>query len=230
LPKKIISDNGLIINNITQLETPKLEEKQALQENNVVTYLPDNNDITIQNVEINSLRNKDRSLTNYVKQQLQITAQSEIISVNKPINSTEKIKTYGFGLGLDYKLPRNFFVSVNFASDNLRDVPSNFIASFNSPQYKANASVGNSGFGPKRRMGFNIAYRWQDEFYFEGDLANGTLPAVQTLDAQFSYKLPKTKSIVIFGAYNLLNQYYYNGVGNAFVGGLYYVSFAYNVY
>ena len=147
-----------------------------------------------------------------------------------PINSTEKIKTYGFGLGLDYKLPRNFFVSVNFASDNLRDVPSNFIASFNSPQYKANASVGNSGFGPKRRMGFNIAYRWQDEFYFEGDLANGTLPAVQTLDAQFSYKLPKTKSIVKIGANNLLNQYYYNGVGNSFVGGLYYVSFAYNVY
>ena len=100
LPKKIISDNGLIINNIAQLETPKLEEKQALQENNVVTYLPENNDINIQNVEINSLRNKDRSLSNYVKQQLQITAQSEIISVNKPINSTENI-TLAESIGLN---------------------------------------------------------------------------------------------------------------------------------
>jgi hypothetical protein len=100
LPKKIISDNGLIINNIAQLETPKLEEKQALQENNVVTYFPENNDINIQNVEINSLRNKDRSLSNYVKQQLQITAQSEIISVNKPINSTENI-TLAESIGLN---------------------------------------------------------------------------------------------------------------------------------
>jgi preprotein translocase subunit SecG len=101
LPKKIISDNGLIINHIAQLETPKLEEKQALQENNVVTYLPENNDITIQNVEINSLRNKDRSsLSNYVKQQLQITALSEIISVNKPINSSENI-TLSESIGLN---------------------------------------------------------------------------------------------------------------------------------
>jgi preprotein translocase subunit SecG len=101
LPKKIFSDNGLIINNIAQLETPKLEEKQAVQENNVVTYLPDNNDINIQNVEINSIRNKDRSsLSNYVKQQLQITALSEIISVNKPINSSENI-TLAESIGLN---------------------------------------------------------------------------------------------------------------------------------
>lgn len=147
-----------------------------------------------------------------------------------PVNSPEKVKTYGFGIGLDYRLPRNFVVGVNAASDNLSDVPVNFVASFNSPQYKVNAYFGNTGFGTAKRLGFNIAYRWQDQFFFEGDLANGTLPAAQTLDAQFSYKLPKTKSILKIGANNLLNQYYYNGVGNSFIGGLYYVSFAYNVY
>ena len=85
-----------------------------------------------------------------------------------------------------------------------------------------NASFANSGFGKAKRAGFAVAYRWQDAFYFEGDLANGNLPAVQTLDAQVSYKLPKTKSVIKLGANNLLNQYYYNAIGNSQIGGLYY--------
>ncbi len=147
-----------------------------------------------------------------------------------PINSTSKVKTYGFGIGLDYKLSRNYSLSVNAASDNLTDVPTNFIASFNSPKYKVNATFANNGFGKNNRMGFAVAYRWQDAFYFQGDLANGNLPAVQTVDAQVSYKLPSTKSIIKLGANNLLNQYYYNAVGNSRIGGLYYLSFGYNVY
>ncbi|MEO6329356.1 MAG: TonB-dependent receptor [Ginsengibacter sp.] len=147
-----------------------------------------------------------------------------------PINSTAKVNTYGFGIGLDYSLPLNFSVGLNVASDNLTNVPANFITSFNSPKYKLNATFGNIGFGKGKRVGFNIVYRWQDGFYFEGDLANGNIPTVQTLDAQISYKLPKTKSLLKFGATNLLNQYYYNAVGNSFVGGLYYVSFGYNIY
>jgi outer membrane receptor protein involved in Fe transport len=152
----------------------------------------------------------------------------QIFSV--PINSAAKVKTYGFGIGLDYKLPLNFSLSFNLASDNLTDVPANLVASFNSPKYKLNASFGNTGFGKDKRLGFNFAYRWQDAFYFEGDLANGNIPSVQTLDGQFSYKMPKTKSILKFGATNLLNQYYYDGVGNSFIGGLYYVSYSYNIY
>jgi hypothetical protein len=93
-----------------------------------------------------------------------------------------------------------------------------------------NASFGNTGFGTDKRCGFNIAYRFQSSFYFQGDLANGNLPAVQTVDAQFSYKIPTTKSIIKIGANNLLNQYYYNAIGNSRIGGLYYVSFGYNIY
>ncbi|MEO7049645.1 MAG: TonB-dependent receptor, partial [Ferruginibacter sp.] len=147
-----------------------------------------------------------------------------------PTNSSAKIKTYGFGAGLDYRLPLNFTLGVNAATDNLTNIPSGFIASFNSPKYKLNASFGNTGFGTDKRCGFNIAYRFQSSFYFQGDLANGNLPAVQTVDAQFSYKIPTTKSIIKIGANNLLNQYYYNAVGNSRIGGLYYVSFGYNIY
>ncbi len=148
-----------------------------------------------------------------------------------PVNSTDKVKTYGFGLSLDYRLPLNFTIGANVASDILTDVPTNFVAYFNAPKYKANVNLGNSGFGPGKRLGFNVAYRYQGAFLFQGDFATGNLPVVQTLDAQVSLKLPKAnKSIIKLGATNLLNQYYYNAIGNAQVGGLYYVSFGYNIY
>ncbi|MGG9964576.1 TonB-dependent receptor [Ferruginibacter sp. SUN106] len=151
-------------------------------------------------------------------------------NISVVVNSTDKVKTYGFGLSVDYRLPLNFTVGANVASDVLKDVPANFVAYFNAPKYKANASFGNSGFGPDKRMGFNVAYRWQQAFYYQGDFASGNLPDVHTLDAQISVKLPKTKSIIKLGANNLLNQYYYNAIGNSQIGGLYYLSFGYNVY
>lgn len=147
-----------------------------------------------------------------------------------PVNTTDKVKTYGYGFSIDYRLPKNFTIGFNAASDVLQDVPANFVAYFNAPKYKINANVGNSAFGYQKRMGFNIAYRWQDAFFYQGDFANGQLPAVSTLDAQFSYKLPKSKSVFKLGANNLLNSYYYNAIGNSQIGGLYYLSFGYNIY
>ncbi len=151
-------------------------------------------------------------------------------NISVPVNTTDKVKTYGFGLGVDYRLPLNFTLGANMASDVLKDVPTGFVAYFNAPKYKTNLTFGNVGFGRDKRLAFNMAYRWQQGFYYQGDFANGQLPDVHTLDAQVSVKLPKTKSIIKFGANNLLNQYYYNAIGNSQIGGLYYVSFGYNVY
>ncbi|MES2430838.1 MAG: TonB-dependent receptor [Bacteroidota bacterium] len=147
-----------------------------------------------------------------------------------PINTADKVQTYGFGFGLDYRLPKNFTLGFNAASDNLKDVPADFVAYFNAPKYKVNASIGNTGFGHNKRLGFNVAYRWQDAFFYQGDFGNGNLPSVHTVDAQLSFKFPSTKSVLKFGANNLLNQYYYNSIGNSQIGGLYYVSFGYNIY
>jgi hypothetical protein len=147
-----------------------------------------------------------------------------------PVNSSTKIKTYGFGIGLDYKLENNFAIGMNLASDNIADVPGNLITNFNSPQFKFNGYLANTGFGKDDRFGFNIAYRWRKAFYFEGDLANGIVPASHVVDAQVNYKLPVRRCMIKLGANNLLNQYYYDGVGNSRIGGLYYFSFGYNVY
>jgi CarboxypepD_reg-like domain/TonB-dependent Receptor Plug Domain len=147
-----------------------------------------------------------------------------------PVNAPNKVTTYGYGISLDYRLPMNFAIGMNASSDVLKDVDAGFIASFNSPKYRTNITLGNNAFGYKKRIGFNVTYRWQDAYFYESDFANGDLPAVNTLDAQVSFKLPAAKSIFKLGANNLLNQYYRSGFGNPMVGGLYYVSFGYNVF
>jgi hypothetical protein len=147
-----------------------------------------------------------------------------------PVNSTDRVTTFGFGASFDYRLPKNFSIGMNVASDQLQDVPANFVAYFNAPMIKGNGYISNSGFGPKNKFGFNLAYRYQGSFLYQGDFATGNLPEVHNVDLQVSYKLPKTKSIIKLGANNLLNSYYYNAIGNSRIGGLYYLSFGYNVY
>jgi hypothetical protein len=147
-----------------------------------------------------------------------------------PTNTASEVKTYGFGLGLDYRFSKGFSLAGNFASDRLEDVPEGFISFFNAPKYRANLSFANTGFGLDKRAGFNITYKWQDDFFYEGDFANGLVPEIHTLDAQVSYRLPASKSIIKVGATNLLNEYYRNAAGNPSIGGLYYVSFGYNIF
>lgn len=147
-----------------------------------------------------------------------------------PINSAEKIKTFGFGIGIDYRLPSNFSIGANLSSDELRDVPPGFQTFFSTPKYRTNVTLANSGFGKSKRFGFSVVYRWMDAFLYESDFASFNLPAIHTVDAQVSYKLPKTRSIIKIGGNNILNQYYIQGAGNPAIGGLYYVSYAHNVF
>jgi outer membrane receptor protein involved in Fe transport len=72
--------------------------------------------------------------------------------------------------------------------------------------------------------------RWQDDFYWEsGGLADGNVKAYTTLDAQVNYKLPKIKSMIKLGGTNITNKFYQTGFGNPYIGGMYYISFAYNI-
>lgn len=156
------------------------------------------------------------------------TSRGNIYSV--PVNITAKVKTFGYGISLDYRLPAGFGLAFNASSDELKDVPPGFVSFFNAPKYRFNASVSNSGFGTLKRYGFNVTYRWQDQYFYQGDFASGNVPKIHVVDAQLSAKLLKSKSIIKLGANNLLNQSYVNAVGNARIGGLYYVSFGYNLY
>lgn len=145
-------------------------------------------------------------------------------------NSDNEVKTWGAGIGFDYKMAKGFFSSFNAYTDNLTDVPAGFQAGWSTPKYRLNAGFGNSGLGKKKLIGFNINMRWQDEFYWEsGGLADGIVKAFTTLDAQVNYKLPKIKSMIKLGGTNITNKYYQTGFGNPYIGAMYYLSFNYNI-
>ena len=145
------------------------------------------------------------------------------------VNAPGKVKAIGWGIGLDYLLPADFVISGNFSSDELNNVPTGFRAFFNSPKYRSNISLSNNKLGKKKNLGFNVSWRWQDAFYYDSDFANGDVAAFNTLDAQFSVRIPNSKSVFKIGATNLLNEYYQTATGNPSIGGLYYVSYGFNV-
>ncbi len=145
------------------------------------------------------------------------------------VNSDKRVKTSGYGIGLNYLLARNFTASTNFYSDRITDVPGGFIANFNTPKYRLNLGLSNSGFGKNKKLGFAVQYKWQDAFFFENEFGNGNIDAFSTLDAQVSYKWLKNKSQLRLGGTNILNQYYKNGFANPETGGLYYLSVRFDI-
>jgi|YelNatPaOPRAMG01_1025707.scaffolds.fasta_scaffold02148_12 outer membrane receptor protein involved in Fe transport len=148
------------------------------------------------------------------------------ISVNTPGN----VSTNGWGASVQYLLPRNFSVNANLYSDQIGSLPSGFVSYFNTPKIRTNIGFSNSGFLLNNRLGFSLMYRYQDSFYYEGTFGTGTVPSFSTIDGVITFKLPATKSMIKIGGTNLLNHYYTNGFGNAQIGGLYYISYGYNVF
>lgn len=101
LPKKILSENGLLNNNIAKIDLPKSDEKVVVKENIVVPILTNNTAVASQSSKFEDQLNSAKNLSTYVKQQLQITAKSEVIEVNKPTDINENI-TLAESIGLNF--------------------------------------------------------------------------------------------------------------------------------
>ncbi|MDQ3844925.1 MAG: TonB-dependent receptor, partial [Bacteroidota bacterium] len=157
-------------------------------------------------------------------------------------NSNQNVKAYGWGVTIEYQLPMRFIIYGNVYSDKLvidSGNGNNVVSSkerevqfpgifFNTPDYRFNLGVRNENV--YRNIGFNVIYKWQSENYYEGTFISGTLPSFGWLDAQVTYKVPKSKSMVRIGGTNILNNYQRTAYGNPYVGGLYYVSYGYNIF
>lgn len=150
--------------------------------------------------------------------------------VSVAVNSANKVKTYGYGASVEWMLPRNFTATANYTVDKIKDVEAGFVAFFNSPGYRLNLGLSNSGFGYQKRFGFAVNMRNQDGFFYESDFRQGELKGYTVFDGQVSYKFPKQRSIVKLGSSNMFNKYYKTAFANPEIGGIYYVSFGYNVF
>jgi outer membrane receptor protein involved in Fe transport len=145
------------------------------------------------------------------------------------VNTPQTVETLGWGISADYLLSRGYRIGVNASGDYLQDVPAGYRAFFNSPGLRTNLLLSNDGVNKKKNIGFSIAWRWQESIFYESDFVQGDLPSMSVVDASVSFKATAIKSLIKIGANNLLNSYYRTAVANPSIGGLYYVSFAYNV-
>jgi outer membrane receptor protein involved in Fe transport len=145
-------------------------------------------------------------------------------------NSDGDVTTKGWGLSLDYLLPRNFSVSGSIFSDEIGEVAPGVVPYFNSPKIRANIALNNSGFLFNNRLGFSANMHYQDGFMYESTFAVGKISAYQTVDAVLTFKVPNYRSLIKAGGTNIFNKYYRTAYGSPQIGGLYYVSFAYNVF
>ncbi len=147
-----------------------------------------------------------------------------------PTNIDRKLTAQGFAIGLDYSLPRGYKLGGNYNWNKLDDAEQlatdGFLAEFNTPEHKYNFSFGNRKVTDK--LGFNVSYRWQSEFLWESSFAQGTVPAIGTVDAQISYRLKEMKSIVKIGGSNLGNERYVLNYGGPTLGAIYYLSLTFD--
>ena len=145
-------------------------------------------------------------------------------------NTSGDVKSSGWGVSVDYLLGRNLTFSANLYSDKIGPLPTGFVSNFNTPLYRTNLALNNTGFGKQNRWGYSVVYRWVDSFTWEGSFATGDIPSYGTFDAAISYKLLETKSLIKIGGTNIFNRYYRTALANPQIGGLYYVSFGWNVF
>lgn len=143
-------------------------------------------------------------------------------------NSTDVVKSYGWGIGAEYRLFKGYELYGNVYSDMLKGVDANVVTFFNAPKYRFNVGLRNDNVC--HGIGFNVVFKWQDNNYYEGTFVSGTLPYFGWWDAQVSYRPQGTKSTFRVGGTNLGNFYARTGFGSPSVGGLYYISYGYNLF
>lgn len=155
-----------------------------------------------------------------------------------PTNRTEVIKSWGWAIGLDYKLPKGYTVGGNISYNTLNNLDelteSGFQPAFNTPDYRYVLNFANREVF--ENFGFALAYRWQGEFVWQSSFVApsvsaqqlSVMPAFGTFDAQVSYKLKSLKSILKLGGSNLFGSGYRQAWGNPTVGTMYFVSLTFD--
>lgn len=142
-------------------------------------------------------------------------------------NIDETVRAHGAVFGLDYSLPANYRIGVNYNWNRLiTSLDERFTNTFNTPEHKVNVTFGNRRLTDN--LGFNLVWRWQDAFRWETSFVRADVDAVSTLDAQISYHLPQMNSVVRLGGSNILNQSFTMNGGGPRQGAIVYLSITYD--
>lgn len=144
-------------------------------------------------------------------------------------NSEANVNSYGATLGIDTKVLGGFDLGANYTYSKLdfdQEANPDFRTNFNTPEHKFKANFGKTDLF--ENIGFNVAYRWSDSYFWEASFGDGQVPSFSVLDAQVNFTVPSLKSNFKVGASNLLGDEYFTAFGTGYVGSQYYVSWTIN--
>lgn len=144
-------------------------------------------------------------------------------------NSDADVNSYGGSIGISTKVFGNFDLGGSYTytkQDFDQAAFPDFRTNFNTPEHKTKVSFGNTELF--KNFGFNAAWRWSDDYFWQAAFGDGDIPAYHVVDAQINYNVPSLKSTFKVGATNLLGDEYFTAIGVANVGSMYYVSWTIN--
>lgn len=144
-------------------------------------------------------------------------------------NTDADVNSYGASLGLSMKVLGNFDLGGSYTYTKLdfdREANPDVMLNFNTPEHKFKASFGNQELFDN--FGFNVSYRFSDDYFWEATFGNGVIPEFHVVDAQINYDVPSIKSSFKLGGTNLTNKEYYTAFGTGFIGSMYYLSWTIN--
>lgn len=144
-------------------------------------------------------------------------------------NAEETVNSYGAAVQVSTKIFDGFDLSANYTWSRLDfDVADNpdFRTNFNTPEHKFKASFGKTELF--KNFGFNVAWRWSDNYFWEAAFGDGEIPSFNVLDAQINLKVPSLKSTIKVGGTNLIGEEYFTAFGSGLIGSQYYVSLTIN--
>ena len=144
-------------------------------------------------------------------------------------NSDAEINSWGGAIGVSTKIFNGFDLSANYTKSILdfdADLNPDFATNWNTPEHKVKGQFGH----PKlfKNFGFNVAWRYNSEFYWEATFGEGEVPANHVFDAQVSLTLPKLNTVLKAGAANLGGNEYFTAFGSGLIGSQYYLSLTIN--
>jgi len=146
---------------------------------------------------------------------------------NPYANSENDVTSTGVGVGLSYSLPRNFIITGNYNWATFdADEDNGFLAGFNTPENRFSVGLGNRKIF--KNFGFNVNYRWQQDFEWQSTFGIWQVPEFGVVDAQVNYKISPLKTMVKLGATNIGGGDYRTNLGAPFVGQQYYISLTFD--
>ncbi|HRK27123.1 MAG TPA: TonB-dependent receptor [Chitinophagales bacterium] len=146
-----------------------------------------------------------------------------------PVNSKERVNSYGATLGLAYYFGKGYTATANYtyAAIDTAQVKDPLIAGFNTPAHKIN--IGLQATDVWKKLGFAVNGKWVDGVYWESPFGNGNLDPYFLLDAQLSYHFPKQYSTIRIGGSNLLNSKIQQAFGAPVLGTTFYVGYTFEI-